>query len=213
MKHQVSIALALLTSVFAFSGSCLADSDGYFCASNGYLAYEVRGGITPGVIGHVLKVVRFDSHDGIRSAGVVSMPDFEVHTMTCDQQRIELSGYGTVRSGNPPLTKCVVETGDSRQAISRAECNEDPAVQYDWRNQGPEPGNLGQWARTKSIPLESPDTEHNYLLLPQLSRRNVGGNRWELHCRTKIVQTDAQGKTSREFVVYETRIVAVDSGD
>ena len=31
--------------------------------------------------------------------------------------------------------------------------------------------------------------------------------------KTKLIQTDSQGKVSQEFVVYETRIVAIDSGD
>src|SRR5690348_17560526 len=141
MKHKVAVVLAQVAFGLAFSGACLADSDGYFCASDGYLACEVREGITLGVTGHVLKVVRFDSDDGIRNVGVVVMPDFQVHAMTCRPKHIEIPGYGTVRSGNPPLTKCVVEMGEAHQAVGRAECNDDPAVQYDWHNDGPEPGN------------------------------------------------------------------------
>lgn len=48
-------ALVLLTAV-----SANADSDGYYCVGRGYIAYEVRSAITPGVAdAHVLRTVRF----------------------------------------------------------------------------------------------------------------------------------------------------------
>lgn len=97
MKHQTAYVLTFLVMVLAFSVPSRADSDGYFCASKGYLAYELREGITPGVVGHVLKVVRFDPQRGIRSAGGVTLQDLQVHRMTCGEDRIEIAGFGTVR--------------------------------------------------------------------------------------------------------------------
>ena len=58
---------------FAFCVPSRADSDGSFCTSRGYIAYELRNGITPGVAGHVLKVVRFEPKRGIYGAGEVTL--------------------------------------------------------------------------------------------------------------------------------------------
>lgn len=123
--------------------------------SKSYLAYELREGITPGVIGHVLRVVRFDSENGIRNAGEVTLRDLQVHMMTCGEQSIEIAGFGTVRHGDPPLTKCEIDIGNSPKEIRISECTDDATPGKDWRKVGPEPANLGQWARAKSIPLDS----------------------------------------------------------
>jgi hypothetical protein len=214
MKHQTAYVLTFLVMVLVFSVPSRADSDGYFCASKSYLAYELREGITPGVVGHVLKVVRFDPQRGIRSAGGVTLQDFQVHMMTCGEERIEIAGYGTVPPGNdPPLTKCVIKVGGLQNDPSTLECNDDATVQHDWRKEGPAPSNLGQRGRAKSIPLESPDPDHKYYLQLDASNKKVGGNSWEMHYKTELIQADNQGKVSQRFLVYETRIVASDSGD
>lgn len=213
MKRQTSFGLTFLAVVFAFSVPSRADDDGNFCASKGYLAYELREGITPGIVGHVVRVVRFDSQQGIRSAGEVTLKDFQVQMMTCGEERIEIAGFGTVRRGDPPLTKCVIEIGSPQKGVGILDCT-DATVQQDWRKVvGPAPPNLGQWGRAKSIPLESLDPAHKYYLLLDVSKKNLGGNSWEMHYKTELIQADAQGNVSRCFVVYETRILGSDSGD
>jgi hypothetical protein len=86
-------------------------------------------------------------------------------------------------------------------------------VQHDWRKEGPAPPNLGRWGRAKSIPLESPDPDHKYYLQLDASNKKVGENSWEMHYKTEFIQADNQGNVSQRSVVYETRMVASDSGD
>ena len=73
MKLQSTYVLTFFVMVLALSVPSCADSDGSFCTSRGYIAYELRNGITPGVAGHVLKVVRFEPKRGIYSAGDVTL--------------------------------------------------------------------------------------------------------------------------------------------
>jgi hypothetical protein len=212
MKHT-KLVLASLVFVFVSSVASHADSDGYFCASKGYLAYEVRQGVTLGAVGHVLKVVRFDLQRGIRNAGAVTLRDFQVHVLTCSEESIVIAGYGTVATGNPPLTKCVIQVGSPENGPSILECKDDPTVQHDWRTEGPAPHNLGQWARMKSIPLESPDPDHQYHLLLDVSDTNMGEATWEMHYKTELIQADARGNVSQRLVLYEARLIVSDSGD
>ena len=200
--------------VLCFSVSALADSDGYFCASNGYMAYELREGITSGVVGHVLRVVRFDSQNGIRNAGEVSLRDLQVHMMTCGEENIEIAGFGTVRHGDPPLTKCVIDIRSSQREVSLSGCTDDATLGENWRKVvGKGPQNLGMWARAKSIPIDTVDPPHKYYLQPSSSKKDLGENSWEVHYKTELIQTDNQGNISQRFTVYETRVVASDSGD
>jgi len=198
--------------MFAFSVPSHADSDGYFCSYKGYLAYELREGITPGIVGHVLRVTRFDSQHGIRVAGELILMDLQVHMMACDDRHIEIAGYGTVRQGDAPLTTCEIELGGPTKKVSIVGCN-DAMGQHGWRTERPEPMNLCQWARAKSIALESPDSVDTYELLLDVSNKKVDENSYEVHYKTELVQTNAQENVSQRFVVYEARIVASDSGD
>lgn len=214
MKRQLALASVFLCVTAGFSISAFADSDGYFCNSEGYVAYELREGITSGVVGHVLRVVRFDSQSGIRSAGEVIFGDLQVHMMICAEQRIEIAGFGTVRHGDPPLTKCVIGIGSSQREISISGCTDDATLGENWRKVvGKGPENLGMWARAKSIPLDSVDPAHKYYLQPSSSKKDLGKNSWEIHYKTELIQADNQGNITQRFTVYETRIVASDSGD
>lgn len=210
----MKLACAFVFFSVLCSVSAWADSDGYFCASKGYIAYELREGITPGIVGHVLKVVRFDSQNGIRNAGEVSLRDLQVQMMTCGEERIEIAGFGTVRHGDAPLTRCVIGIGSSQREISISGCTDDATLGEDWRKVvGKGPQNLGMWARAKSISLDSADPDHKYYLQPSSSKKDLGKDSWEIHYKTELIQTDNQGNVLQHFTVYETRIVASDSGD
>jgi len=201
MKHQTAYVLTLLAVAITFSVPSRADSDGYFCTSKGYVAYELRKGVTPGVTGHVLKIVRFDNESGIHAAGEVVLPDFQVHIMSCNANQIEISGWDKV------FTRCVIEATGPRN-VSITECTEDPGRQFDYRKEGPSPPNLGRWARpgSGSIPLESLDPDHKYQLLLSFSSRTVAEKSWEVH-KTELIRTDGNGNVSQRYLVYETQIV------
>ena len=138
--------------------------------------------------------------------------DLQVHMKACHDQHIDIVGYGTMRKADPPLTTCEIEPGGPPKKVSIVECNDD-MVQHGWRTERPEPMNLGQWARTKSIVLESSDSVDTYELLLDLSNKKVDENSYEVLYQTELVQTNAQENVWQRFGVYEARIVASDSGD
>lgn len=70
-----------VTVAIAFAAQ--ADSDGYYCAADKYLAYELRRSVE-----HTLVVLRADA-DEIH----VTLPDFQVHGMRCTGSAIQLAGW------------------------------------------------------------------------------------------------------------------------
>jgi hypothetical protein len=213
MRRQAVYVLTCLAVVAVMSVPSRADNDGNFCSFKGYIAYQLRQGITPGIVGHVVRVVRFDRH-GIRAAGEVTLKDLQVHKITCGEDRIEIAGFGTVRHGDPPLTRCIIRIGVSEKEIGVPECTDDATLGEGWRYVvGPPPPNLGQWGSAGSIPLESPDPSHKYYLLLSPSRKKLDDHDWEIHFKTELVQGDSLGNASQRFVIYEMQTIASDSGD
>lgn len=204
MKYQCGFWILLI--VIAASVASRADSDGYYCASKGYLAYELRAGITPGTTGHLIKVVRFDSQNGIRSVASITVQDFQVHKLNCVGDRIEIAGFGSAPPGTEaPLTTCVIEIANLSSAPV---CREETATMT-WRT-WTEPGNLGQWARQQSIPLVSSDTDYRYHLQLEMSKKMLSENVYKLHYKTELIQTDSKGRDSQRFLIYDASIDASD---
>jgi len=84
-------ALGVLSLLVAFlPAPARADSDGYYCAGPGYVAYEMRFSQGPG--GHRLYVARFSRADGIRPLVAVPLDDFQVQGMTCGAGEVVLVG-------------------------------------------------------------------------------------------------------------------------
>src|SRR5882724_11717941 len=100
----------MLVTTSRFTACCLlalpllslparADSDGCYCASKGYVAYELRAAIRqvfdPNgealTAPHVLRIVRLS--EGIREQGEVGMEDFQVHELRCDTDSVTIAGY------------------------------------------------------------------------------------------------------------------------
>ena len=73
------MVITLLVVFVGFPTLSWAGEDAYFCNYKGYFAYETHEGVTPGVVGHVLRVVRFESKRGIYLAGEVTLPEFTVY--------------------------------------------------------------------------------------------------------------------------------------
>ncbi|HSR70547.1 MAG TPA: hypothetical protein VLU25_21635 [Acidobacteriota bacterium] len=82
----------LLILLAAFSGVfVLADSDGYFCTGNGYLAYEMRW--VGEKSSHILTIVRFGKDIGIEQLAPVELEEFQTHGMTCGRDFIKISAW------------------------------------------------------------------------------------------------------------------------
>lgn len=116
--------------------SLWADSDGYYCATATYLAYELRFTSGPDrqpPNGHTLYIVRLgDARSPQRIA--VPLPDFQVHGMRCADTAVDLAGWDTVY---------VVDVGEDaqsrvRSALPRSKTGGTPAGFVDT--------NLAAWA-------------------------------------------------------------------
>src|SRR5260221_14383382 len=150
LTHRMAVVTFIAVSL-AFCGSCRGDDDGSFCQYRGYLAYELRSGITPGVAGHVLKIVRFEPKRGIYNAGEVTLQDFQVHRMTCGQDRVEISGWGKI------FKKYIIDiAGQEKRKV--VDYTESPTRRFDASKDGPEAPKFA-YAHPGALELESLDPD------------------------------------------------------
>jgi hypothetical protein len=201
MKHHAALVITLLVTFLAVPTMSLAAEDTYFCTYKGYFAYETREGGTPGVVGHVLRVVRFESKRGIYLAGEVTLPELTVYHLICSEDRIEISGWRKV------FTRYVIEIAKSGEIRSLGP-TEYPGVSWSVAaKDGPAPSDLGIFGQhVPPLTLESLDPEHEYQLLRSLSRRQVKEG-WEWHNKSELIQLDPKGTVLQHFVLYESRTV------
>ena len=85
-------ALGLLLGMTVVSAQ--ADSDGYYCSGDDYLAYEFR--FTDGGTTHRLYLVRFSAEEGMAGPVELSLPEFQVHGMRCAEDSVEVLGWDSV---------------------------------------------------------------------------------------------------------------------
>jgi hypothetical protein len=168
MKHHTALGMTLLVVFLAFPTLSRAGEDVYFCTSKGYLAYETREGVAPGVVRHLLRVVRFERKRGIYLAGEVTLPEFTVYHLICNEDRIETSGWQKV------FTQYVIEIAKSGE-IRSLNPTEYPGLPWSVAaKDGPAPADMGIFGpRVPPLPLELFDLEHEYQLLRNLSGKKV----------------------------------------
>jgi hypothetical protein len=189
--------LTVLSISLAFCGSSRADEDGSFCTSRDYLAYELRNGSTPGVAGHILKVVRFGSKKGIYAAGEIALQDFHVHRMICGKDSIEISGWAAT------FTKYMIDIAqDEPKIVDRAE---DSTRQFDPAKEGPEAPRFAH-APFGLIALESLDPNHKYALVISGSQKTVRGG-VKHRSKAELVQTDPQGTVAQRLLLYQNELL------
>ena len=84
-------AIAFFMFFVIGSSAVYADSDGYFCSSDKFLAYQFSFSKEP-YDKHMLYIIPFRSP---LSANPISIqvPDFQVHAMTCTNKSVELLGW------------------------------------------------------------------------------------------------------------------------
>jgi hypothetical protein len=202
MKRHLALVFAFHVVFLAFPTLSRAGEDAYFCTCKGYFAYETHEGVTPGVVGHVLRVVRFESKRGIYLAGEVTLPEFTVYHLICNEDRIEISGWRRV------FTKYVIEIAKSGE-IKNLGPHEYPGLAWSVAaKDGPAPPDLGIFGpRVPPLALETFDREHEYQLLRKVSGRKVKEG-WEWHSESEVVQLDSKGIVLQRFVLYERRTEA-----
>lgn len=163
--HRISSLLAL--AALLTPAVAAADSDGYYCAGPGYLAYETQSS------GHLLHVVQFSRSEGIVALDPIELEPFQVHGMTCGATVIDITGGRTAYA---------VDITDPHRPHVRGT----PATSA---LSGEEASNLGLWSREGVIDLES-DAEPGVfqLVISQVDREVAGGS--EHYTISRLIRRD-----------------------
>lgn len=123
MIKRIMCGLVALSSVSA--APILADSDGYYCVGDGYIAYQF-GLAAPPVAPHTLYVVRFDE-SGLQGIEAVQLSQFQVHGMRCRGGGVDLVSWDSVHTVSFDSARRI--TGQSAEPL-------------------PTQGELPEWAKT-----------------------------------------------------------------
>ena len=92
MRNLVVAATLLSAAIFAAPAS--ADSDGYFCIGPNYIAYQLNNPGIPGA--HKLYVIPFNGGNIKIHRSEATLPDFQVHRLSCESQHIRLVGWNSI---------------------------------------------------------------------------------------------------------------------
>jgi len=200
MKSHQTVLLTVLLSFLPLllATTAYGDSDGCYCTSKGYIAFELRSFRTQGLhTPHLLKVFRFESGRGIYEAGEAPMEDFQVHEMTCNSDRVEIMGFdkGYIRY-------VIAITGESNKPRITQHI-QDANRHFDPSKEGSAPGQLGL-SRPGPIPLASSDSEHKYQLVLSFSNHKVTDGVESIR-KAELLQIDSRENVSQRVLLYEDR--------
>jgi hypothetical protein len=179
--------------------------NGYFCTSNGYLAFDdvEEQGSKNNVTAHSLRIVRVGGERGVYFAEQITLPNsFGVLQMKCLADHVEL---GVLITRDPVAThvyeptKCVVRLTGSDVNAGIAECSDDPNRSLAALG---EPQSLSIFGPGAPIPIESPDPNHSYQLLRHVS---YGADGVEWSSNSEIVQLDLHGTVLKRLAIYDYR--------
>jgi hypothetical protein len=161
--------LLLAGLVFCVPGLAFADSDYYYCAARGYLAYETRLGTKP--LKHELHIVRFSSR-GIVAAAPIALDEFQVHGMSCRDGAVEILGWE--RSYSIDISNAMRPAVTSRAAAFDAEKSRAA-------------DNLGHLAKPGVLDLEADGPSRFQLVVARVSHSPRAGG-IEHHTVTRLVR-------------------------
>lgn len=182
MKPSHVIASVLLLSLFSVAPA-FADSDSFYCAGKGYIAFDLRSFIHPGLNSpHVLRLFRFDAEHGIYKAGEWPMKDFQIHAMWCTHDRIVVAG-----------------TEDARYVFDISGHEDRGPSALDDTDLASLEGQLG-WSVAGVKSLESSDPQHEYQLILSNSTKDS-----EVTCTAELLQIDSHKRVSQRVLLYERR--------
>lgn len=157
--------LLILVLLGIAASSARADSDGYYCTWDDYLAYEFRfsdGGTT-----HRLYLVRF-SEQGMSGPAEIVIPEFQVHGMRCTENVVEVLGWDSVYRVN-------VRDRDRPRLEGETKLSDRGAVAAQFRAGL---GNLGYWNAAVRNAGDAERTDAVDLGVP-------AGGPYQIHVHTK----------------------------
>ncbi len=186
-------ALAILSFLLLSASQVLADSDGYFCTSEGYLAYELREWSVPEKK-HVLRIIRVGGAQRIGDPLTLTLGEFQLHGMKCNPHDIVISSWDSTSiialpaSGPPEITSVLPhQPGQIPQGLSLA---------------------AGMTGSRQSSVVRIPSQETEYIYDLQIVHREENhttpgkGGRIEHHITSKVVEKDRAGKVLQEKLLY-----------
>src|SRR5271169_406699 len=163
MTKPVCVALLLLTLALLSVRSYADDRDGNYCISKGYIAFDLARFMTPGLSEpHLLRVVRFEPGRGIYQSGDVAMQEFDVVSMRCTSERVELSGQSRDLKSNESYS---IDVSDHQKAPHVLQHSSEPVPRSFIPKVNVAPAGVFSIPVHKLTSLESDDTEHQYQLV------------------------------------------------
>jgi hypothetical protein len=192
-------AAALVLVATAGTGSAFADSDGYYCAGRGYLAYQF-GFAAPPVGPHRLHVLRMSGAAGIGAPVVFDLPQFQVHGMLCGDRTIRIAAFNAIYTVHldeaqaPVRLEMTPRTPDGRVPPEFVETQS---------------RNLGAWSRvantltTERVPL-GPVEGGGYFLLEVVGRA-VESERCASTVTSRAIRTDRNGREVQQIQIFQGR--------
>ena len=172
MRSNLLIAAAVLFLIQP--ARSLADSDGYFCAGTGYLAYEISFSEN---LEHTLFVVHFGPEIGIAPVKSVRLEDFQVHGMRCGDGIVEILG---------PFRSHFFDISDRDKAPIKTQ--RPKAATF--ADKPMASSNLGAWSKEKVIDLQGGNGNNRFqLVIAKVSTPVPVGV--EHHTLTSLIQRDA----------------------
>lgn len=200
MKKQATAAFFLSILALVPALSYADDRDGNYCLSQGYIAFDLARFMTPGLPApHLLRVVRFEQGRGIYQVGDVAMEEFDVISMRCSSEQVELSGQSRDLKFNESY------------AIDVSNLEKDPHVLRHSSEPVPRgfrpkvdiaPAGVFSIPVHKLTALESNDSAHHYQLV-SASHQVSGEGCYVLYIKTELLQRDLQDNISDRKVLYE----------
>jgi hypothetical protein len=190
-----------------------ADSDGCYCSSKGYIAYELRAAIRlvldpngPALtVPHVLRIVRLS--EGIEEQGEVAMEDFQVQELRCDADSVTIAGYGD--------KAWMKYTADIREpdAPRITEHIEEPFQQHPLVPGSPGPKQMRGFSPKETVIVISTDRQRTYQLVithsekaatSEIDARQPG---FEYENRAEVRQLDSTGNVSERRLLYHDHFI------
>jgi hypothetical protein len=192
--------VALVVMVVCVPRAASADSDGYYCAAHGYLAYQF-GMAPPPVAPHRLYVISTKGPEGIPEPAGLNLPQFQVHGMVCGE------GWIDIASG-AAIYRITLDKNDRPVHYEvRGSLKGQPIPQSFTLSQYQSLGSFGggrAYLKPIRVSLGAKPLGGEYIL--EVTAKAVEPvNRCEVWITSRVVETDRDGRQVGERIIFQGR--------
>jgi hypothetical protein len=196
---RILAVAGLLTLGLSVPGIAYADSDGYFCVGQGYLAYQF-GLAPPPVAPHRLSVISTEGAEGIPDAVTLELPQFQIHGIVCGEGWVDIASFTTVYRVTLNERQRPVryeERGPLDRPIPQA------YIRSQLQNLGASGGGRAYLNPTRMrIGVRRGGGEY---VLEVVAKAIEPVNRCEIFVTSRIVEIDSGGRQVNERVVFQAK--------